>query len=130
MILLTRSYGGYATGTIVQFQTAVEKSLVAQGFGTSSTGPVTPGAVTTSQVAGRVGIAAGANSVVVTNASLTTESKFVAYLSNAAADATATAVALITPGAGSVTFTTNANATAAVSIDWCQVEQSGLVQTS
>jgi len=130
MILLSKSYGGYPVGTIAQFQSTVEASLVAQGFGTKSTGPVTPGNVTTTQVAGRAGIAGGANAVTISNTGFTTESKFIAYLSNAAVDATATGVVLITPAAGSVTFTTNANASAAIAIDWCQVEQSGLVQTS
>jgi len=130
MILLSKSYGGYPVGTIAQFQSTVEASLVAQGFGTKSTGPVTPGAVTTTQVAGRVGIAAAGNAVTVSNPSFTTESKFLAYLSNAIADASATQVILITPAAGSVTFTTNGNATAAVAIDWVQTDQSGLLPTS
>lgn len=120
MILLNsaRSYAGYLGGTIAQFQTSEETSIIAQGLGTTSAGPVTPGAVTTTKTNGRVGIAAAGTSVVVTNAQFTTESKFVAYLSNAAADTTATFITRITPAAGSVTFTVNAATTAAVSIDW------------
>lgn len=118
MILLGRSYGGYTAGTIVQLATSVEAALVAQGLATVSAGPVTPGAVTTNQPAGRVGIAAAGTSVVVTNPAFTTESKFAAYLSNAAADGTALYVTRITPAAGSVTFTVNAGATAAIAIDW------------
>lgn len=125
MILLSKAYGGYAAGTIAQFQTVTEAALIANGFGTTSAGPVTVGAVTTTQNAGRVGIAAAGTSVVVSNPSFTTESKFIAYLSNAAADTTATSVTRITPAAGSVTFTVNAATTAAVAIDWALVLISG-----
>lgn len=125
MILLNRSYGGYAAGTIVQLQTVTETALVAQGWATSSAGPVTPGNVTTTIPFGRVGIAAAGTSVTVSNTSFTTESKFNAYLSNGTADTTATSITRITPAAGSVTFTLNAAATAAVAIDWYQIELSG-----
>lgn len=118
MILLGKSYAGYASGTIVQLPTPVEASLVAQGLATVSAGPVTPGAVTTSMMQGRVGIAAGQSSVVITNPAFTTETKFTAVLSNAAADTTALYVARITPASGSVTISVNANATAAVAVDW------------
>lgn len=120
MILLsaTRGYAGYLPATIVQLQTTEEAALVAQGLGTSSAGPVTPGAVTTTKTNGRVGIAAAGTAVVVTNAAFDVNSKFNAYLSNAAADGTATYITRISPAAGSVTFTLNAAATAAVSIDW------------
>lgn len=127
MILLSaaRGYAGYLPATIVQFQTSEEAVLVSQGLGTSSAGPVTPGNVTTTKVTGRVGVAAAGTAVVVSNTNFTTESKFVAYLSNAAVDTTAFNVARITPAAGSVTFTLNAAATAAVSIDWTQLLISG-----
>lgn len=130
MISLSRPYGGYAAVTIVQLPTNVEAALIAQNAGTNSAGPVTPGAVTTNQMTGRVGIAAAGSSVVVTNASFTTETKFLAYLSNAAADGTALSVTRITPAAGSVTFTLNAAATAAVAIDWAAVTLSGNVPVS
>lgn len=120
-----RGFGGYAASTIVQLLTNVEAALIAQGLGTNSAGPVTPGAVTTTQLGGRVGIAAGGTSVVVTNTAFTTETKFLAYLSNAAADGTALSVTRITPAAGSVTFTLNAAAAAAVAIDWAVVGFSG-----
>lgn len=131
MILLSalRGYAGYAAGTIVQLQTNAEAALVAQGLATVSAGPVTPGAVTTTQTSGRVGIAAAGTSVVVTNPSFTTETKFAAYLSNAAADGTAFNVARITPANGSVTFTLNAAATAAVAIDWGALTLSGETPT-
>ena len=125
MILLSKAYKGYAAGTIVQLATQEEAALIAQGFGTTSAGPVTPGAVTTTASAGRVGIAAAGTSVVVTNPAFNTESKFVAYLSNAADDGTALYITRITPAAGSVTFTLNAAATAAVAIDWALLMISG-----
>ena len=118
MILLLKSYAGYAAGTIVQLPTTVEAALVASGAASTSAGPVTPGAVSTTMPTGRVGIAAAGTSVVVSNPSFTTESKFSAWLSNAAADTTALYITRITPAAGSVTFTLNAAATAAVAIDW------------
>ncbi len=121
MVLLNKVYGGYAAGTIVQFTTPLEAALVGQGAATVSAGPVTPGAVTTDQNMGRVGIAAAASSVVVTNPKFTTESRFLAYLSNAAADTTAVYVTRIIPANGSVTFVLNAAATAAVAIDWSHV---------
>ena len=125
MILLSKSYAGYAANTIVQLSTNQEASLVSQGVATVSAGPVTPGAVTTTAIMGRVGIAAAGTSVVVTNPSFTTESRFMAVLSNAAADGTAFSVNRITPANGSVTFTLNAAATAAVAIDWALAIQQG-----
>lgn len=125
MILLGKSYLGYAAGTIVQLTTNQEAALIAQGVATTSAGPVTPGAVTTTAIQGRLGIAAAGTSVVLTNVSFTTESKFSAYLSNAAADGTALYITRITPANGSVTFTLNAGATAAVAIDWSLFVQQG-----
>ena len=127
MILISsfRSLLGYAPSTIVQLQTPAEAAAILAGFATTSAGPVTPGAVTTTNNSGRVGIAAAGTSVVVTNTSFTAETKFGAYLSNAAADATALSVTRITPAVGSVTFTLNAAATAAVAIDWYVVLQQG-----
>lgn len=128
MILLARAYAGYLAGTIVQLPTSEEAALVPQGYGTVSAGPVTPGAVTTSKTMGRVGIAAAGTSVVVTNPAFTTESRFSAFMSNAAADATAFDVVRVVPAAGSVTFHVNAAATAAVSIDWMQLpSQQGML---
>lgn len=129
MVLLGRSYGGYAAGTIVQLQTNVEAALIAQGLATTSAGPVTAGAVTTTMVAGRVGIAAAGTNVVVTNPLFTTESKFLAFLSNAAADATGTFITRIIPAVGSVTFQMSAATTGIVAIDWMLLLQSGDTQT-
>lgn len=128
MILLSKAYGGYAAGTIAQFSTEREASLISQGFGVTSAGPVTAGAVTTSEVVGRLGIAAAGSSVVLTNPKITAESRFLAYLSNAAADATALYITRITPAAGSVTFTLNAASTGIVAIDWALLMVSGQLQ--
>jgi hypothetical protein len=130
MILLGRAYRGYAAGTIVQLQTSMEAALIAQGLATTSAGPVTPGAVSTDLTTGRLGIAAAGTSVVLTNPNITTESKLIAYLSNAAADTTATSITRITPAAGSVTFTLNAASTAAVAIDWAIVMFAGELPTN
>lgn len=131
MILLNRPYAGHAAGTVVQMPTSIEAALIAQNLGTNSAGPVTPGNVTTVMTSGRVGIAAAGTSVVVTNPIFNTESKFAAYLSNAAADTTATSITRITPANGSVTFTLNAAATAAVAIDWALLgPQGGLTNNS
>ena len=118
MILISKAYKGYLAGTVVQLATQEEAALVAQGFATVSAGPVTAGNVTTVATSGRVGIAAAGQTVTITNASITTESKFNVNLSNATPDATATFIARVTPAAGSVTFGLNAAATGAVAIDW------------
>lgn len=128
MILLSRAYAGYLAGTIVQLPTSEEAALVAQGLASVSAGPVTPGAVTTTKSMGRCGIAAAGTSVTVTNSAFTTESRFQAYLSQAAADATALSIDRIVPAAGSVTFYLNAAATAAVQVDWMQLSsQQGML---
>lgn len=125
MILLTRPYAGYPAGTIVQLQTVIEAALISQNLATASAGPVTPGNVATTEYQGRAGIAAAGTSVTISNPAFTTETKYFAYLSNAAADGTATSITRITPAAGSVTFTLNAAATAAVAIDWMVGFRSG-----
>jgi hypothetical protein len=130
MILLGRAYRGYLAGTIVQLQTSMEAALIAQGAAITSAGPVTPGAVSTDLSMGRLGIAAAGTSVVLTNPNLTTESKVMAQLSNAAADTTATSITRITPAAGSVTFTLNAASTAAVAIDWAVILFAGELATN
>ncbi len=130
MVLLNRPYAGYAAGTIVQLPTSIESALIAQGMALNSAGPVTPGAVSTTMSSGRVGVAAAAASVVVSNPNFNTESKFSAWLSNAAADTTALYITRITPAAGSVTFTLNAAATAAVAIDWALLGPQGGLTTN
>ena len=120
-VLLARPYGGYTAGQTVQVTTTIENALVAQGIGavvsTSAAAAVTNGALTTTLPAGRVTIAAGASSVVVTNASVDVNSKIYAVINQAAADGTLLRVERIVPAAGSFTIYGTANATAAVSID-------------
>lgn len=118
MILLNKSYAGYAAGTVVQLSTNEEAALIAQGLATSSAGPVTAGPVTTTKTAGRVGIAAAASSVTVTHAQVDANSKIYAVINQAAADTTLLYVARIVPAAGSFTIYGNAAATAQVTIDW------------
>lgn len=130
MILLSKAYAGYAAGTIVQLSTSTEAALVAQGLATVSAGPVTAGSVTTSESMGRAGIAAAGTQVIVSNPSFTTESKFAAYLSNAAADATAVSITRIVPAAGSVTFILNAASTGIVAVDWMLLLKSGEIPGS
>ncbi len=125
MISLTRAYNGYLAGTIVQLDTPTETALVQQGFATVSAGPVTPGNVSTTQNSGRAGIAAAGTAVVISNPSLTSQSKVTAFLSNSTADTTATSLR-VTPAAGQVTITLNAAATAPVAIDWSIENLSGL----
>lgn len=125
MVLLSRSYAGYAAGSIVQLSTNEEAALIAQGMATTSAGPVTTGAVTTSKTSGRVAIAAGASSVVVTNANVDANSKIYAVVAQAAADGTLLRVERILPAAGSFTIYGTANATATTSIDWALMDLSG-----
>lgn len=125
MVRLNRPYMGYLAGAIVMLTPNIEAALVAQGLATVSSGPVTPGAVSTTMPMGRVGIAAGASSVVITNPNVTNESIVVADLSNAVADATALYVSRIVKGAGTITIHVNANATAAIAIDWALVQSTG-----
>jgi hypothetical protein len=67
MISLNRAYGGYAAGSIVELPADTEAALIAQNYGTTSAGPATSGAVSTSYPSGSCTIAIGASSVVVTN---------------------------------------------------------------
>lgn len=125
MVLLSRPYAGYASGTIVQLSTNEEAALIAQGFATTSAGPVTTGAVTTTKTSGRVAIAAGSSSVVVTNANVDANSKIFAVVNQAAADGTLLRVERIVPAAGSFTIFGTANATATTTIDWVLLNLSG-----
>ena len=121
-ILLARPYGGYSAGQTVQVPTSMENALVANGVGTvvatTAAAAVTPGALTTTLPAGRVTIAAGSSSVVVTCPAVDVNSKIFAAINQAAADGTLLRVERIVPGAGLFTIYGTANATAAISIDW------------
>lgn len=125
MVLLSRSYAGYAAGTIVQLSTNEEAALIAQGLATTNAGPVTTGAVSTTKSAGRVAIAAGASSVVVTNPNVDANSKVFAVINQAAADGTLLRVERVVPAAGSFTIFGTANATATTVIDWVLILISG-----
>lgn len=132
MILLSKSYQGYAAGTIVQLQTSTETALVAQGFASVSAGPVTPGNVSVAGTVqqGRVAAGVGAASVTVTHPSVTTESKVSAVVAQAAADGTFLRVERIVCAAGSFTIYGTAAATAATTIDWVLQLPSGLTTTN
>lgn len=121
-VLLARPYANYTAGQTVQVPTALETSLSASGIGsvasTAASAAVTQGALSTSLPAGRVTIAIGSSSVVVTNPLVDVNSKIFAVINQAAADGTLLRVERIVPAAGSFTIYGTANATAAVSIDW------------
>lgn len=127
MILLNRPYAGYLAGSVVQLSSQEEAALIAQGLAFTSAGPVTAGAYSTTKTTGRAGVAAAGSSVVVSNPTFTPESRFTAYLSNAAADGTALYVSRIIPANGSVTFVLNAAATGVVAIDWALTSVSGML---
>lgn len=74
----------------------------------------TPGAATINKPSGKVAIAIGASSVVVTNSLVTSASSVFAEIQFA--DATATTILRVVPTAGSFTITVNANATAATKV--------------
>lgn len=73
-----------------------------------------PGAATINKPAGKVAIALGAASVVVTNSFVTSDSIVLAVVQTA--DATLTFIKSVVPGAGSFTITGNAAATAATTV--------------
>ena len=124
-VLLSRAYAGYAAGQTVQVPTSLENAIVGAGAGTvvstSASAAVTNGALSTTMPGGRVTIAAGSSSVVVTCPAVDVNTKIFAVINQAAADGTLLRVERIVPGAGSFTIYGTANATAAVSIDWAIV---------
>jgi hypothetical protein len=129
MILLTKNYKGALSGTIIQLQTSEEAALVAQGYATVSTGTPVAGAVRLDNVQGRVVVAAGATSVVVTNALVDASSKIYAVVAQATGDAVATSILRVVPAAGSFTIYT-LTATADVQVDWCILVPSGLLASA
>lgn len=76
----------------------------------------TPGNATVNSARGRVAIAAGAGSVVITNSYVNANSVVLAVIDQAAADGTLLYIARVAPAAGSFTIYGNANATAAVAV--------------
>lgn len=130
-VTLNAPYAGYATGTSRQLRTSVEASLIAQGLASSvAETTITTGAVTTSEVQGRVAVPIGSSSVVVTNPNVTAQSKVWAVVAQAAADATLLRVERVVCAAGSFTIFGTANATAATLIDWAIMLPSGSTQTN
>lgn len=81
----------------------------------------TPGNVTNSNPKGRVAIAAGASSIVVTNTLSTATSTVYAVINQASADATLTQIVRVSCAAGSFTIFGNANATANTVVDFVLV---------
>ena len=121
MILLSKAYNGYLSGTIVSLPTSTEAALIAQGFAVTSAGPVTAGAVTANVTSGRVTFAAAAVSLVVTNNLVDANTKIYAVVNQAAADGTLLRIERIVPAAGSFTLFGTAAATAATVVDWSLV---------
>lgn len=131
MILLNRPYAGSPAGAIIQLPTSTETALVAQGFATTSVGPVTTGAMTANNMnQGRVAIAAGQASVVVTNSSITAESKVFAVVAQASPDTTLLRVERVLCAAGSFTIYGTAAATATTTIDWVLMLPTGETTTN
>jgi hypothetical protein len=131
-VLLSRTYAGYPSGNTIQVPTNTETAIIAQGIGasasTAASAAPTTGAVTANLTSGRVAIAAGASSVVVTNSMVDVNSKIFAVINQAAADTTLLRVERIVPAAGSFTIYGTANATATTVIDWVLFQLSGDTQ--
>lgn len=85
---------------------------------TYSDGSGTPGNITLNAPRGRVGIAAAASSIIVTNNLTAATSTVLAVISQATADATLTQIVRVTPAAGSFTIIGNAAATATTVVDY------------
>ena len=128
-VTLTRAYGGYPARQVTQLRSSTEDALIAAGLATNG-GTITTGAVTTTEMQGRVSIAAGASSLVVTNPNITAESKVFAVVAQAAADGTLLRVERILCADGSFTVYGTANATAATLIDWCVLNPLGETPTN
>lgn len=120
-VTLKRSYAGYLTGTVVSLPKSTEDALVASGQASTSAGPVTAGAASTTMNEGMAAVAAGASSVVITNPLVTVSSRIFAQIAQTTADGTALYVTRVVPAAGSFTIFVNANATAATQVNWAIV---------
>jgi hypothetical protein len=125
-VILNQAYEGYLAGTTVNLPTNVESSLIAQGRASAGVRTsTTTGAVTANVLQGTCAIAAGASSVVITNNKIDANTIVVAYVSQAAADATLLRVERVLPAAGSVTIFGTANATATTLISWAVLSPAG-----
>lgn len=96
--------------------TRLDGTLLLNGAITADTTDAsgTPGAATINKPSGKVAIAIGASSVVVTNSLVTAASTVLPVLQSV--DATATQILSVVPGSGSFTITANAAATAATKV--------------
>lgn len=118
-VLLNRSYGAYAAGTVVSLPASTEAAIIAQNIGQSSAAAVTDGAITSNEFAGRVGVSVGAALVVITNPNVTPSSKISAAIAQVAAPTGFTSITRVVAGNGQFTIYGNAAATTnAVQIDW------------
>lgn len=124
-VLLTRAYGAYAAGQVVELPASTEAALIAQNLATASAATPTTGPISSNEFQGSAAVPAGSSSVVVTNPNCNSSSKVFAYVAQAAADGTALRVERIVPANGSFTVYLTANATAATVIDW-QISSAGL----
>lgn len=129
-VLLKNGYAGYLAGTTVMLPTNVETALIAQGLAsTALAANITTGAVTANVLQGRVAVAAGASSVVVTNNLVDANTKVDAVVAQAAADGTLLRVERVLCAAGSFTIYGTANATATTFIDWWIITTPGMTVT-
>lgn len=124
-VLLTRAYGAYQAGQIVELPASTEAALIAQNLATASAAAPTTGPISSNEFQGVAAAAAGAGSVVVTNPNVNASSKVLAYVSQAAADGTALRVERVVPANGSFTIYLTANATATTVIEWT-IQSTGL----
>lgn len=120
-VLLSKSYGAYPAGAVVNLPASTEAAIIAQGIGTSSSAAITTGAQSSNEFSGRASFGVGASSLVVTNPWVNANSKIWAVINQAAADGTLLRVERIVPAAGSFTIYGTAAATAATVVDWAIV---------
>lgn len=126
-VLLNVAYGGHVAGSIREFSSELETSLIAQGLARASViGSVTTGAQTSNTWSGTAAVPIGASSVVITNDIVKANSKVWAVVAQAAADGTLLRVERIVCADGSFTIYGTANATAITLIDWAILPTVGL----
>lgn len=126
-IKFLRSYQGHLAGTIANLPAQLEAALIAQQIAQAdSTANVIAGNMSANVQAGTAAIAAGANSVTISNSLITPASKVFAAVNQAAADGTLLRIDRIVPGNGQVTLYGNANATAKTLVDWSIIPQPGM----
>lgn len=124
-VLLNRAYGASPAGSIVEYPASTEAAMIAQQIAVASAATPTTGAITSNEFQGVAALAIGTSSVVVTNPNVTSSSKVLAYVAQAAADGTALRVERVVPATGSFTIYTTANATAITVLEWT-IQSTGL----